>query len=166
MRTVSASASITSRMRRQRRSLYLRYCCKSRFAMVVGNSAGRRCDFRVKMWGASSPHVKLTGDLANVSAAIRIGDCFSFRNFAKNQSPCNFRLLQQYPSESDCLLRCRETTLRAISDILRCRKATAEQVERPTRQILIACDGGISAKLWQKIARRARKRVAIRPPRR
>jgi hypothetical protein len=35
-----------------------------------------------------------------VSAAIRIGDCFPFRNFAKNQSPCNFRLLQQYHPES------------------------------------------------------------------
>ena len=53
------------------------------------------------MWGASSPHVELTGDLANVSAAIRIGDCFPFRNFAKNQSPCNFRLLQQYRPETD-----------------------------------------------------------------
>jgi hypothetical protein len=84
---------------RSARQLDLRLCCKSRFALVVGNSAGRRCDFRVKMWGASSPHVKLTGDLANVSDAIRIGDCFPFRNFAKNQSPCNFRLLQQYPSD-------------------------------------------------------------------
>jgi hypothetical protein len=79
-----------------RMSVVGRLCCKSRFALVVGNSAGHRCDFRVKMWGASSPHVKLTGDLANVSDAIRIGDCFPFRNFAKNQSPCNFRLLQQY----------------------------------------------------------------------
>jgi hypothetical protein len=79
-----------------------RYCCKSRFALVVGDSAGRRCDFRVKMWGASSPHVKLTGDLANVSEAIRIGDCFPFCNFAKNQSPCNFRLLQQYRPDNDC----------------------------------------------------------------
>ena len=77
-----------------------RFCCKSRFALVVGNSAGRRCAFRVRMWGASSPHVKLTGDFANVSDAIRIGDCFPFRNFAKNQSPCNFRLLQQYRAES------------------------------------------------------------------
>jgi hypothetical protein len=48
------------------------------------------------MWGASPPQGKLTGDLANVSEAIRIGDCFPFRNFAKNQSRCNFRLLQQY----------------------------------------------------------------------
>jgi hypothetical protein len=78
-----------------------RFCCKSRFALVVENSAGPRCDFRVKMWGTSSPHVKLTGDLANVSDAIRIGDCFPFRNFTKNQSPCNFRLLQQYRAYSD-----------------------------------------------------------------
>jgi hypothetical protein len=90
--------------------LYPRLCCKSRFALVAENCAGRRCDFRLKMWGASSPHVKLTGDLANVSDAIRIGDCVPFRNFAKNQSPCNFRLLQQYPPESDRLLRCREMT--------------------------------------------------------
>jgi hypothetical protein len=87
-----------------------RYCCKSRFALVVENSAGRRCDFRVKMWGASSPHVKLTGDLANVSDAIRIGDCFPFRNFAKNQSPCNFRLLQQYRSTTD-IRGCSKTLL-------------------------------------------------------
>ena len=60
------------------------YCCKSRFALVAENSAGRRCDFRVKMWGASSPHVKLADDLANASEAIRIGDYFPFRNFAKN----------------------------------------------------------------------------------
>jgi len=78
-----------------------RYCCKSRFTLLVENSAGRQCDFHVKMWGASSPHVKLTGDLANVSEAIRIGDCFPFRNFAKNQSPCNFRLLQQYRTKAD-----------------------------------------------------------------
>ena len=94
------------------------YCCKSRFALVVGYSAGRRCDFRVKMWGASSSHVKLTGDLANVSEAIRIGDCFPFRNFAKNQSPCNFRLLQQYPPESDRLLRCHETALWASNGLM------------------------------------------------
>jgi hypothetical protein len=56
--------------------------------------------FSCKDVGAPSPHVKLTGDLANVSEAIRIGDCFPFRNFAKNQSPCNFRLLQQYRGRS------------------------------------------------------------------
>jgi hypothetical protein len=50
------------------------YCCKSRFALGVGKSAGCRCDFHVKMRGASSPHVKLTSDFANTSEAIRIGD--------------------------------------------------------------------------------------------
>ena len=43
-----------------------RYCCKSLFALVIKNSAGCRRDFRVKMWGTSSPDDKLTGDLGNV----------------------------------------------------------------------------------------------------
>ena len=46
--------------------------------------------------GASSPHVKPTSDFANTSEAIQFGDCFLFDSFAKNSSPCNFRLLQQY----------------------------------------------------------------------
>jgi hypothetical protein len=43
-----------------------RYCCKSLFALVIKNSPGRIRDFRVKMWGTSSPDDKLTGDLGNV----------------------------------------------------------------------------------------------------
>jgi hypothetical protein len=43
-----------------------RYCCKSLFALVIKNSPGCRRDFRVKMWGTSSPDDKLTGDLGNV----------------------------------------------------------------------------------------------------
>jgi hypothetical protein len=43
-----------------------RYCCKSLFALVIKNSPGCRRDFRVKMWGTSSPEDKLTGDLGNV----------------------------------------------------------------------------------------------------
>jgi hypothetical protein len=77
-----------------RSAAWCRYCCKSRFALGVGNSAGCRCGFRVKMRGASSPHVKLTSDFANTREAIRIGDCFVFDSFAKNSSPSNFRLLQ------------------------------------------------------------------------
>jgi hypothetical protein len=46
--------------------------------------------------GTSSPHVKFTGDFGNAIEAIRIGDCFPFRVFARNSSPCNFRLLQHY----------------------------------------------------------------------
>jgi hypothetical protein len=33
---------------------------------VIKNSPGCRRDFRVKMWGTSSPDDKLTGDLGNV----------------------------------------------------------------------------------------------------
>ena len=47
-------------------SALCRYCCKSLFALVIKNSPGRRRDFRVKMWGTSSPDDKLTGDLGNV----------------------------------------------------------------------------------------------------
>ena len=36
-----------------------RLCCKSRFALVIKNSAGCRRGFRVRMRGTSSPHVKL-----------------------------------------------------------------------------------------------------------
>src|ERR1700749_3373421 len=82
-------------------SAYRGYCCKSRFAQGVGNSAGCRCGFRVKMRGTSPPHVKLTSDFANTSETIRIGDCFSFDSFAKNSSACNFRLLQQYRGQAD-----------------------------------------------------------------
>jgi hypothetical protein len=37
-------------------------------------SFGCTRDFRVKMWGTSSPEDKLTGDLGNVIEAISIGD--------------------------------------------------------------------------------------------
>ena len=45
--------------------------------------------------------MKLTSDFANTSEAVRIGDRFLFDSFAKNSSPCNFRLLQQYRGEPD-----------------------------------------------------------------
>jgi hypothetical protein len=61
-----------------------RLCCKSRFALMIKNSEGYRRGFRVKMWGTSSPHVKLTGDFGNAIEVIRIGGCFPFRVFAKN----------------------------------------------------------------------------------
>ena len=40
-----------------------RFCCKSLFALLIKNSLGCRRDFRVKMWGTSSPDRKLTGRL-------------------------------------------------------------------------------------------------------
>jgi len=61
---------------------------------VIKNSAGRRRGFLVNMCGASSPHIKLTGDFGNAIEAIRIGNGFPVHVFAKNSSRCHFRLLQ------------------------------------------------------------------------
>ena len=49
-----------------------RYCCKSLFALVIKNSPGRIRDFRVKMWGTSSPDDELTGDFGNAIQATQI----------------------------------------------------------------------------------------------
>jgi hypothetical protein len=49
-----------------------RFCCKSLFALTIKISFGCTRDFRVKMWGASSPGDKLTGDLRNVIAGTQI----------------------------------------------------------------------------------------------
>ena len=68
---------------------------------VIKNSPGRRRDFRVKMWGTSSPDDKLTGDLGNVIEAISIdgreSDCLT----AGKLAPGNLGLLQQYRPERD-----------------------------------------------------------------
>ena len=49
-----------------------RFCCKSPFALVIKISFGCTRDFRVKMWGTSSPDDKLTDDLRNVIEGTRI----------------------------------------------------------------------------------------------
>ena len=71
-------------------------CCKSLFALVIKNSPSFRRDFRVKMWGASSPEDKLTGDLGNVIEAISIDDRGSDCLTAGKLAPGNLGLLQQY----------------------------------------------------------------------
>jgi hypothetical protein len=71
-----------------------RYCCKSLFALVIKNSPGCRRDFRVKMWGTSSPDDKLTGDLDNVIEITQVGGSRSDRLTARKSSPGNFGLLQ------------------------------------------------------------------------
>jgi hypothetical protein len=63
---------------------------------VIKNSPGFRRDFRVKMWGTSSPDDKLTGDLGNVIETVKIGGRGSDRLMAIELSPSNFGLLQQY----------------------------------------------------------------------
>jgi hypothetical protein len=72
-----------------------RFCCKSLFALAIKISFGRTRDFRVKMWGTSSPEDKLTGDLANEPDATSISDRGLFCLLAGNLSPGVFRLLQQ-----------------------------------------------------------------------
>src|SRR5258708_7892207 len=78
-------------------------CCKSLFALVIKNSPGCRRDFRVKMWGTSSPDDKLTGDLGNVIETTQIGGRRSDRLTAGNLSPGNFGLLQHnLPLATEC----------------------------------------------------------------
>src|SRR5215468_8625634 len=80
-----------------------RLCCKSLFALVIENFPGCRRDFRVKMWGTSSPDDKLTGDLGNVIEATKIGGRRSDRLMAEKLSPSNFGLLQYYlPLADSC----------------------------------------------------------------
>jgi hypothetical protein len=86
------------------RPVYLRFCCKSLFALVIKNSPGRRRGFRVKMWGTSLPDDKLTGDLGNVIEATQIGGRLSDRLMAEKLSPGNFGLLQQYPFSNGHIL--------------------------------------------------------------
>ena len=73
-----------------------RYCCKSLFALLIKNSLGCRRDFRVKMWGTSSPDRKLTGDLGNAIESTEIDGRRSCGPLAGKLSPGDFRLLQQY----------------------------------------------------------------------
>ena len=72
-----------------------RYCCKSRFAQVVKNSAGCGRRFRVKSCGTSSPQAKLIGDFDSATEATRIVDLGALQVLAENSDRRNFRLLQQ-----------------------------------------------------------------------
>ena len=57
-----------------------------------------RCtrDFRVKMWGTSSPEDKLAGNLGNVIGAISTGGRRVGFFYSRKLAPSNFGLLQQY----------------------------------------------------------------------
>jgi hypothetical protein len=78
-----------------------RCCRKGLFALAIKNSFGRRRDFRVKMWGTSSPEDKLTGDLGNVIEATSIGGRRSDFFTARKLAPGNLGLLQQYLPQPD-----------------------------------------------------------------
>jgi hypothetical protein len=101
-----------------------RYCCKSLFALVIKNSPGCRRDFRVKMWGTSSPDDKLTGDLGNVIETTQIGGRRSDRLTAGKLSPGNFGLLQQYLPIPDSCIAAKDS--RSIT-------SSAGQNEKPRR---------------------------------
>jgi hypothetical protein len=73
-----------------------RFCCKSLFALVIKISFGCTREFRVKMWGTSSPEDKFAGDLGNVIEATSIGGRRSDFFTARSLAPGNLGLLQQY----------------------------------------------------------------------
>src|ERR1700730_8774421 len=60
------------------------------------NSPDRGREFRVRMWGTSSPDDKLTCDLANVIEAISIDDRGSNCLAAEKLAPGNLGLFQQH----------------------------------------------------------------------
>ena len=68
---------------------------------MIKNSPGCGRDFRVKMWGTSSPDDKRTGDLGSVIETTQIGGRRSDRLMAGKLSPGNFGLLQQYRHKAD-----------------------------------------------------------------
>src|SRR6202048_2459573 len=99
-----------------------RLCCKSLFALAIKNSFGRRRDFRVKMWGTSSPEDKLTGDLGNVIEATSIGGRRSDFFTARKLAPGNLGLFQQHRPEADLDVGCqvaRPIAIRPCRDRLR-----------------------------------------------
>jgi hypothetical protein len=73
-----------------------RFFCKSLFALAIKISFGCARDFRVKMWGTSSPEGKLAGDLGNVIEATSTGGRRSGFFTAEKLASGNLGLLQQY----------------------------------------------------------------------
>jgi len=73
-----------------------RYCCKSLFALVIKFLLACTRDFRVKIWGTSSPEDKLAGDLGNAIEATSIGGRRSDFFTAEKLAAGNLGLLQQY----------------------------------------------------------------------
>jgi hypothetical protein len=78
-----------------------RYCCKSLFALVIKISFGCTRDFRLKMWGTSSPEDKLAGVFGNVIEATSTGGRRSDFFTAEELALGNLGLLQQYRHECD-----------------------------------------------------------------
>jgi hypothetical protein len=68
---------------------------------MIKNFPGLRRDFRVKMWGTSSPGDKFADDLGDAIEGTRIsGSSVEFFTTGK-LAPGNLGLLQQYRHDSD-----------------------------------------------------------------
>jgi hypothetical protein len=80
----SRMVSFQSLLKWFRMSARGRYCCKSLFALLIKNSPGCTRDFRVKMWGTSSPDDKLVSDLAKAAESTKIAARRSDRLMAGN----------------------------------------------------------------------------------
>jgi hypothetical protein len=72
------------------------FVAKVLFALAIKISFGCTRDFRVKMWGTSSPEDKLAGDLGNVIEATSTGGRRSDFFYSRKLVPGNLGLLQQY----------------------------------------------------------------------
>ena len=77
-----------------------RFCCKSLFALVIKIAFRCTRDFRVKMWGTSSPEDKLAGDLGNVIEAIS-NRRSSGKFFTTGKLAGNLGLFQQHRPNAD-----------------------------------------------------------------
>src|ERR1035437_10282012 len=78
-----------------------RLCCKSLFASLVTKFPSCRRDFRINIWGITSPGDELTGDFGNELEAISIGDCGLFRLMARILSHGILGLLQHNRHKAD-----------------------------------------------------------------
>jgi hypothetical protein len=77
------------------------FVAKVFFAVAIKISFGCTRDFRVKMWGTSSPEDKLAGDLGNVIEATSTGGRRSDFFTARKLAPGNLGRLQQYRHERE-----------------------------------------------------------------
>ena len=82
-------------------SLTSRLCCKSPFPLLIKNSLGCRCVFRINIWGTSSHSDELTGDFGNEPEAISIGDRGLSRLLAEKLSSHDLGLLQHNRHETE-----------------------------------------------------------------
>jgi hypothetical protein len=73
---------------------------QSLFALAIKISFGCTRDFRVKMWGTSSPEDKLAGDFGNVIEATSTGGRRSDFFTAGKLAPGNLGLLQKNRHEA------------------------------------------------------------------